>query len=151
MIGLQQTATEGVTSDGALIKTQTRKRSHALCHLHGLLWDSLTNIYLILSGWIFIIKWMVPVLDSDWLSRVRSCCQWHTPLFTLCFARQPLCSNHNCFWGTTLFGGRILFLLISWCLFALLYFVEALLVYGITVLLKQYALWSRGLQWIYNS
>ncbi len=60
------------------------------------------------------MKRLVPLLYSDWLSRVRSC---YTTNLHLCLLRVLL-GNHNCFWGTTLFGGRILFL------FALFYFVN---------------------------
>ncbi len=70
-----------------------------------------------------VIKRRVPVLDSDWLSHVRSRCilhYKHTPLFTLCVARQP----HLCLRNYIVFG-RILFLLISLQLFALFYFVKA--------------------------
>ncbi len=45
----------------------------------------------------------------------------------LCVARQPLCCNHNCFWGTTLFGGRIMFLLISLHFICSVLFCETLL------------------------
>ncbi len=39
---------------------------------------------------------IVPVLDSDWLSHVRSRCKLHyKPMFILCVAWQPLCSNHR--------------------------------------------------------
>ncbi len=87
-------------------------------------------VYLNFVYVIVIIKRIVPVLDSDWLSCVRSRCKLlykHTPLFTLCVAWQPLYSNHNRFRGTTLFGGRILFLLISLQFICSVLFCETLL------------------------
>ncbi len=47
------------------------------------------------------IKRIVPVLDSDWLSLVRSYFINMTLCLHLCVARQPLCWNYNYFWRTT--------------------------------------------------
>ncbi len=75
------------------------------------------------------IKRIVSVLDSDWLSHVRSCCKLLYKPCKKCVAWQPLCCNTNCFWGTnvTLFGGRILFLLISLHFICSVLFCETLL------------------------
>ncbi len=65
--------------------------------------------------------------SSDWLSCVRSCYKLLYKVVYVCFAWQPLCCNHYRFLGTTLFGGSIMFLLISLHLICSVLFCETLL------------------------
>ncbi len=73
-----------------------------------------------ISGPLILIGWAKFEAVVNYSSNIHICLH-------VCVARQPLCWNHNHFWGTTLFGGRIMFLLISLHFICSVLFSETLL------------------------